>query len=72
MDKAERECQTLNELFESEPTIHWIPVAEYDNNDEKIRDFTRQEQIEWIKIKKVRGINDIQRYSSQIWRRFLL
>lgn len=52
MDKAERECQTLNELFKSEPTVHWIPVAIYDNNDEKIRDYTIEEQIEMIKKMK--------------------
>lgn len=52
MEKAERECQTLNELFKSEPTIHWIPVAIYDNNDEKIRDYTREEQLDWIKNQK--------------------
>ena len=52
MDKAERECQTLNELFKSEPTVHWIPVAIYNENDEKIRDYTKEEQLEWIRKMK--------------------
>ena len=48
-DDLETEC--MNELFDNEelPYYHWRPVAECDIDGNKIRDYTKKEQIEWIK-----------------------
>lgn len=56
--KDDMECDCLNEEFnggEELPRYHWYPVAEYAVDGEKIRDYTKQEQIEWIKKQKNNG-----------------
>ena len=50
MPKDTDDCEVMNELFDS--GIHWHPVAVYSQDDTKIRDLTKQEQIEWIKKQK--------------------
>lgn len=42
----------MNELFDSGEVIHWHPVAIYNNDDTKIRDLTKEEQIAWVKKQK--------------------
>lgn len=56
--KNDMECDCMNEEFdggEELPRYHWLPVAEYDVDGNKIRDYTKQEQIEWIKKQKNNG-----------------
>ena len=51
-DKDDFECECMNEEFdggEELPRYHWLPVAIYDNDGNKIRDLTKEEQIIWIK-----------------------
>lgn len=56
MSKDDIETETMNELFKSddeEPRlIHWVPVAIYHDDGEKIRNLTKEEQIKWIKEQK--------------------
>ena len=50
--KDDMECDCMNEEFaggEELPRYHWLPVAEYDVDGNKIRDYTQEEQAEWIK-----------------------
>lgn len=57
MSKDSDDCEVMNELFDSDeplPRYHWHPVAWYNDDGTKIRDFTRKEQIEWIKQQKER------------------
>ena len=55
-DSDEMQCECLNEEFNSGelPHYHWRPVAEYNTDGTKIRDYTRDEQIAWIKKQKER------------------
>lgn len=46
------DCDVMNELFDSGEVIHWHPVAIYNNDDTKIRDLTKEEQIAWVKKQK--------------------
>ena len=49
--KDEMECECMNEEFgksEPLPHYHWRPVAEYDVDGNKIRDYTLEEQRAWI------------------------
>ena len=51
-DKDDIECECMNEEFaggEELPRYHWLPVAIYDTDGNKIRDLTKKEQLEWIK-----------------------
>lgn len=51
-DKDDFECECMNEEFaggEELPRYHWLPVAIYDTDGNKIRDLTKEEQIIWIK-----------------------
>ena len=52
MTKDSNDCEVMNELFDSD--IHWHPVAEYDQDDNKIRDLTPQEMLEWVKKERER------------------
>lgn len=55
--KDDMECDCLNEEFdggEELPRYHWVPVAIYNYDDTKIRDYTKQEQLEWIKKQRER------------------
>ena len=53
MSKDSDDCDVMNELFDDGgTTIHWHPVSIYNQDDTKIRDLTKQEQIEWIKKQK--------------------
>lgn len=54
MSKDSDDCEIMNELFNGDelPKYHWFPVAEYDQDDNKIRDYTREEQIKWIQQQK--------------------
>lgn len=57
MPKDDLETQCMNELFDSgEDDVgyynHWRPVAIVHPDGEKIRDLTKQEQLEWIKKQK--------------------
>ena len=57
MSKDSDDCEVMNELFdyeEDKPLIHWRPVAIYNNDDTKIRDLSKQEQLEWIKQQKLK------------------
>ena len=57
MSKDDFECECMNEEFsggEELPRYHWLPVAIYDNDGNKIRDLTKEEQLEWIKKQKER------------------
>lgn len=60
-DDMETEC--MNELFgkdEDLPHYHWYPVAVYDSDDNKIHDYTKQEQRDWIleRLKNDKRRND--------------
>lgn len=58
MSKDSDDCEVMNELFgnyednKDAPKIHWRPVAIYNHDDTKIRDLTKEEQLEWIKKQK--------------------
>lgn len=63
MSKDSDDCEVMNELFggtskrrTDDDDIgyynHWRPVAYCDRDGEKIRDLTREEQIQWIKQQK--------------------
>lgn len=52
MPKDSNDCEVMNELFDSD--VHRHPVAEYDQNDNKIRDLTPQEMLEWLKKERER------------------
>ena len=52
MSKDTSDCEVMNELFDSGESIHWKPVAIYNDDGTKIRDITKKEQIEWIKKQK--------------------
>lgn len=58
MSKDSDDCEVMNELFGSYEDnkdiskIHWRPVAIYNHDDIKIRDLTKEEQLEWIKKQK--------------------
>lgn len=65
MPKDDMDTETMNELFggtskhrTNDDDIgfynHWRPVAIVHPDGEKIRDLTREEQIEWIKQQKER------------------
>jgi hypothetical protein len=62
MPKDDLETQCMNELFGKEEKEdddvgyynHWRPVAVYNYDGTKIRDLTREEQIQWIKQQKER------------------
>lgn len=65
MPKDSDDCEIMNELFgctskrrTEDDDIgyynHWRPVAEYHQDGTKIRDLTREEQIQWIKQQKER------------------
>lgn len=57
MPKDSDDCEIMNELFDNSeqlPPYHWHPVAWYDDDGTKIRDLTKQEQLEWIKQQKER------------------
>lgn len=59
MSKDDLETQCMNELFDSgEDDIgyynHWRPIAIVNQDGSKIRDLTKQEQIEWIKQQKLK------------------
>lgn len=61
MSKDDMETECMNELFgkweekEEVPYYnHWKPVAIIHPNGEKIRDLTKQEQLEWIKRQKLK------------------
>lgn len=50
--KDDAECECMNEMFNSSeemPPYHWRPVALYYEDDTRIRDLTKEEQIAWIK-----------------------
>lgn len=51
MSKDTDDCEIMNELFDS--GIHWRPVAEYNEDGEKIRDISKEEQIAWIKRQRI-------------------
>lgn len=55
-DKTEMDCECMNEEF-GKPHYHWKPVAEYYPDGEKKRDYTPEEQAEWIRqqLKKEKG-----------------
>ena len=57
MSKDSDDCDVMNELFDS--GVHWHPVSIYNKDDTKIRDLTKQEQIEWIKKQKESASNNI-------------
>ena len=48
-DDIETEC--MNELFNNGE--HWHPVAIYDDDDNNIRDLSKEEQLELIKQHKL-------------------
>lgn len=50
MSKDSDDCEVMNELFDS--GVHWHPVSLYNQDDTKIRDLTKKEQLEWIKKQK--------------------
>lgn len=63
MSKDSDDCEVMNELFggtskrrtddDDLPYYnHWRPVSIYNQDDTKIRDLTKQEQLEWIKKQK--------------------
>ena len=62
MPKDSDDCEVMNELFggtskrRTDDDIgyynHWRPVAIVHPDGEKIRDLTKQEQLEWIKKQK--------------------
>jgi hypothetical protein len=58
MPKDDMDTETMNELFNSDdeplPHYHWFPVSLYHDDGTKIRDLTREEQIQWIKQQKER------------------
>ena len=65
MPKDTDDCELMNELFggvskrrtddDDLPYYnHWRPVAIVHPDGEKIRDLTREEQIQWIKQQKER------------------
>lgn len=51
MSKDSDDCEVMNELFDSgeKPLIHWHPVAWYNDDNTKIRDLSKEEQLEWVK-----------------------
>ena len=51
--KDSDDCEVMNELFDS--GVHWHPVSIYSQDDTKIRDLTKKEQLEWIKQQKLKG-----------------
>ena len=60
MSKDSDDCEIMNELFNSGedlPHYHWHPVSLYNNDDTKIRDLTKEEQIEWIKEQKLKEMS---------------
>lgn len=65
MPKDTNDCELMNELFGGTKTRrienddigyynHWRPVAVINQDGEKIRDLTREEQIQWLKQQKER------------------
>jgi hypothetical protein len=65
MSKDSDDCEVMNELFggtskhrtddDDLPYYnHWRPVAIVHSDGEKIRDLTREEQLQWIKQQKER------------------
>ena len=59
MPKDTDDCEIMNELFDSGSDDigyynHWRPVAIVHPDGEKIRDLTKQEQLEWIKQQKLK------------------
>lgn len=57
MSKDSDDCNIMNELFDSGEELqhyHWHPVAIYTQDDQKIRDLTKEEKIEWIKQQKLK------------------
>lgn len=59
MTKDSDDCEVMNELFDSGSEElpyynHWRPVAIVHPDGEKIRDLTREEQIQWLKQQKER------------------
>ena len=65
MTKDSDDCETMNELFGGSSKRrtddddlpyynHWRPVAVINQDGEKIRDLTREEQIQWLKQQKER------------------
>ena len=60
MPKDDLETECMNELFgkwekEEVPYYnHWRPVAIVHADGEKIRDLTREEQLQWLKQQKER------------------
>lgn len=56
MSKDSDDCEVMNELFDSgqDPATHyhWRPIAWYNEDGTKIRDITKEEQIQWIKEQK--------------------
>jgi len=58
MSKDSDDCDVMNQLFDDGgTTIHWRPVSIYNHDDTKIRDLTKQEQLEWIKKQKEKANN---------------
>ena len=47
MKKDDMETECMNELFNNGE--HWKPVAIYDEDDDKIRDLTKEEQLALIR-----------------------
>jgi hypothetical protein len=59
MSKDSDDCEVMNELFDSGKDDtgyynHWRPIAWCNVDGTKIRDLTKQEQLEWIKKQKER------------------
>ena len=65
MPKDSDDCEVMNELFggiskrrTDDDDIgyynHWRPIAWCNDDGEKIRDLTREEQLQWIKQQKER------------------
>lgn len=60
MSRDSSDCEVMNELFDSgekperKPLIHWKPVAIVNQDGSKVRDLTKQEQLEWIKQQKLK------------------
>lgn len=48
--KDSDDCEVMNELFDS--GVHCHPVSIYSQDDTKIHDLTKKEQLEWIKKQK--------------------
>ena len=51
MSKDSNDCEVMNELFDSreKPLVHCHLVAWYYDDNTKIRDLSKEEQLEWIK-----------------------